>query len=549
MKIMIFILALVILMSSLNAQVDHKDWIPADLLMKINMTPLTALDQEIKDSIESYQNQIAPFIPGFPFIKKHLPKLFENITVLYREYNENHTRSAYTGPDFTVEQCLAALYKDMDTYLKWLKIMSDPDDHIHGLWCPKAFWLQGWGMMSRYEASLPSSYDPAVPTPVILSQQDNPDQDSMRSTPYIMIRNLKIGYQFDDIKYQAKAKQAFLDLAKDVHIDPFRIYTTGFSFGGQICLRHSMRYQHWYAASVPVHNDLNYINHAAMFVNTANLLNTPTRLVHGTNDSYYQDTLFKYMKAGGCPVEEFLFPTGHNADIPFRDSLILLTEFCDKHTLNPYPKIVQHTIEQLRYSRAFWIGGRYASGQSGTKFRVEVKNGNIIEITHADPDLVGFDFYLHPDLVDMSTNVKVMYSAQTLFDDMPQSKITVAIKQGTGRTSGVETLLWQELDSIRHEIFGYESPYTTPVKHSEHRRASDVKINVGPNPFNTSVTIKAINNVKVKIFNVNGELVHSSHAARRTSHVWQATGQPAGLYVVRVKCGNQELKQKLLLIK
>ncbi len=88
-----------------------------------------------------------------------------------------------------------------------------------------------------------------------------------------MLRNVRASYQFNFSKLEAKTRAAILDIAKDLHIDPFRIFKTGFSFGGQ---------------------------------------NTPARLLHGDTDNFRTDgySVYQDMLAAGCTVEYMTYTGG-----------------------------------------------------------------------------------------------------------------------------------------------------------------------------------------------------------------------------------------------
>jgi hypothetical protein len=75
-------------------------------------------------------------------------------------------------------------------------------------------------------------------------------------------------------------------------------------------------------------------------------------------------------------------------------------------------------------------------------------------------------------------------------------------------------------------------------------------INVYPNPFSTSVAIKAmryeLRAMSIDIYDITGKLVWS-HVPRRTSHVWSAVNQPNGTYIIRADLGNRITVKKVVL--
>jgi hypothetical protein len=81
-------------------------------------------------------------------------------------------------------------------------------------------------------------------------------------------------------------------------------------------------------------------------------------------------------------------------------------------------------------------------------------------------------------------------------------------------------------------------------------------IEVYPNPFSTSVSIKAMSNeqraMSVEIFDLVGRVVRATSDVRRATYMWDGRddrGQlvPDGVYVVRLKAGNQLVKKKVIL--
>ena len=87
---------------------------------------------------------------------------------------------------------------------------------------------------------------------------------------------------------------------------------------------------------------------------------------------------------------------------------------------------------------------------------------------------------------------------------------------------------------------------------------SDFKLtNIYPNPFNPSTTISYdvsnLSNVKISIYNINGQLVEilkdQLHKAGQYNITWNANEYTSGVYFVKLMAGNFVDRQKIILIK
>jgi hypothetical protein len=87
---------------------------------------------------------------------------------------------------------------------------------------------------------------------------------------------------------------------------------------------------------------------------------------------------------------------------------------------------------------------------------------------------------------------------------------------------------------------------------------SDVmKLSVFPNPFSTSVNIKCsvrneklgIGIVKIAVYDIKGKLVYSQLPIPNSQLGWDSSNHPSGIYLVKVRVGNQILTKKITLLK
>jgi hypothetical protein len=454
--------------------------------------------------------------------------------------------------------------------------------------------LDSDGRVYNYTALIPHCFNPtdlSKAWPLICVEQVEPGfRDAFyniaRDVPYIVI---------------PYGREAFIkDLARDVHIDPFRIYQTGHSQGGHISLSKCWEHPDHFAAVVPEASDLKLPNQWFYHDCIKTLKNKPIRFVQGNFDGYLPGTLNVYetMLEAGCNVEQVLFYGAHNA-WPFRDfdgfNNYILSFMKDK-VLVPFPRTVSHSIEfakASKYSRAYWVNGRLAENYPGDGlfgvnpvFQVTAEANNIIRIDSADALFSKFDFYLDSHLVDMNEPVTVVKGGQTLHQgDIPANgKVSVTMynvynKPATPTTKPAQVLamhvgnndekvLWQRLDSIRCAVFGVcgeQPPVVNAVKNGGNGPAGELLMRVFPNPANKAATIhfavprsaQAVD-VKVEIYNINGTMVRSLYSVPDISGshkvVWDGladTGLRAtsGIYLVRCTAGGHVRTMNFTFIK
>ncbi|HET6430236.1 MAG TPA: hypothetical protein VFJ30_17600 [Phycisphaerae bacterium] len=304
------------------------------------------------------------------------------------------------------------------------------------------------GIASAGLLSVPKDYTPDKAWPVVVSTQDNPAPERMKETPYFVVHAGGKGAQCT-----AAIRSDLTALAGKYNIDPFRIYGTGFSRGGQEILIQAWRHPHWFAAIAPVCSDLREKpdrNRRDLCVKY--LLNVPTLMLHGEGDNF-RDTgqiEFDLMKQAGCDVTWKVFPGGHSPARPFKEDVKLLTDFFDKHKLNPWPKRVVHIVEGKQFSRAFWVDAVLVKDAADQRavFDVQVGKDNRIEVK-ADELIASLDLYLSEKLLDMAKPVTVAAGDKTLYTGPAKPMITVKLREGAKYERTAVKPLWQELTEIR----------------------------------------------------------------------------------------------------
>ena len=324
--------------------------------------------------------------------------------------------------------------------------------------------ILAWGaQLQAGLLSVPDDYTPDKSWPVVVSTQDNPAPELMKRTPYFLVHAGGQG-----TVATRKIHDELTALAARYNIDPFRIYGTGFSRGGQEILIQAWQHPDWFAAIAPVCSDLREKpDRNRRDLNVKYLVNVPTLMLHGTGDSFRRTGEIEYelMKEAGCPVIWQTYAGGHSPALPFKQNVKLLTDFFDKHRLDLYPKKVVHLVEHKRYSRAFWVDSTLVKDASGIKavFQVEVKDGNRIEV-EANELIASLQLHLNEKLVDMKKPVTVVAGEKTLYQGPAKAVLTVKLRDGEAYQPEPSRPLWEELLEIRKKAPAATQPAAAAVR-------------------------------------------------------------------------------------
>jgi dienelactone hydrolase len=296
--------------------------------------------------------------------------------------------------------------------------------------------------------AVPEKYTPAKSWPVIVSTQDNPDPELTKKTDYFLVHAGGQG-----AACTTKIRSELLSLAARYNIDPFRIYGTGFSRGGQEIEIQAWQHPDWFAAIAPVCSDLREKpDRNDRHLNVQYLQNVPTLMLHGTGDSFRDEGQIEFdlAKKAGVPVTWQTYQGGHSPAVPFKQNVKLLTDFFDKHKLDPYPKEVTHLVESNRLRRAFWADCSLVKETPTVKgvYKVKVKDGNVIAV-ETNEHIATLALALNDKLVDMSKPVKVVAGDKTLYEGPAKERLVVKIRDGEAYTPTEEKPLWQEIQAVR----------------------------------------------------------------------------------------------------
>jgi len=432
------------------AEAAKPAWPPRALADKLDAEPKEELDRRIKTLIEEWEARIAKLEAPAGMVSRAMPSLHDNLRALYNEYNAGSRGKRYPKCHFTVEQCLDWWKKDMKFLVAdCLEKGVDPAEKCGGRWMAKCCWVPATKMLVRYDLIAPAGYDRSKKHPVLYTFQSGPSMAQMKRVPYFLIQSVQKGYPKSMVHLEAKTRAIIIDAAREASIDPFRVYGTGHSYGGHTTLLQAYRHPDWFAAVCPLNSDL---RRPKQIEHTGHII-TPSLLSHGTGDSFRVSgkKVFETMKAGGnCVVEWQDYDGGHTGQPVFAGDIKKITDFCDKHVLDPYPKKVVHVVEHKRYSRAFWIDVILVKDMGGANAVVEVvvKPGNVIELTASD-QVQAVDMYLAAELVDMKKPVKVLSGGRTLFSGPVADKITVKIRDGAKFWQRKQKALWEEIRAVQ----------------------------------------------------------------------------------------------------
>ncbi|PCJ57397.1 MAG: hypothetical protein COA79_16140 [Planctomycetota bacterium] len=301
------------------------------------------------------------------------------------------------------------------------------------------------------DISKPDKYDKKMAWPVIIATQSNPVAEVMKKENYFVIH---AGGKGTEVK--TKVDKYLKQLATRYHIDPMRIYATSFSRGGHEVLLQTMNNPHMFAAIAPVCNDLRsgpYVNYVKY------LNNNPTLFIHGSRDSFRATAkkLMKTMLDAGCIVEWKDYEGGHTPKPLFNKDMSPILSFFRKHKFNPYPKKIEHVVNHKRYARSFWTQGWPIEdkGNLGAIYKVEVKEGNKIEVT-ANEKISVVMLLLNKNIIDMDKELIVTSGEKVMFKGKPKERIDLKFRDSKISYTKIYPVLWEELEKIRQEKWGIE---------------------------------------------------------------------------------------------
>jgi len=220
-------------------------------------------------------------------------------------------------------------------------------------------------------------------------------------------------------------------------------------------LEEAWTYPHHFAAIIPLCEDLRpketYGNRPKEKL-LKYIQQTPVYLLHGDHDSFLQTgkANYEYMKASGCPVQFDTYPGGHTPLPIWYGKFTTLTDFFEKHVLDPYPKKLVHVIYRPDATRAFWADAQAAQPANDKPYpdyEVKVLDGNVIEVKGSE-EVKKLIFHLNDKLVDMTKPVTVTSEGKEFYKGKAEPKLTVTLHEGAAANKEGGIPLWEQITAL-----------------------------------------------------------------------------------------------------
>ncbi len=556
--------------------------IPQTLIAKMDTTvPRYPSDTLWKKLASEYASRINQLDSSNLLVQKNLPRLQEKVLLIYKSFN-NIDRY---GSNLYHYMAATSLLPYLELYVSALERGVDPARSFPGSHIGGAFISPSGNYTVGYRYAIPVSYSPLKAFPAVVCFQSEPNPVTVSHSSYIFVW-----------AQSGTSKETFMDIAKDLHMDPFGTYIVSHSDGALGGVQNAARIPHNFAAYVPLSSGIREPIRFDTWQYIRYLQNIPVLIMCGTTDPFIANNqaVYQEISAAGGIVEWRSWVGYHEQSVLSEEiEFQIMTDFFDKYRLYPYPQTVTHLIDNIKYTRAYWVNALLnknysASGTElymlGVSFKVTAhKTINTIEVEYADNHISGFDFFLNDSLVsNKSQPVKVVRGSDTLFNGIipGDGKLTVHLydassiptslppmHQAAGYFSNMETtLLWEGLSAIEQTYFGATTPIPRDVPAQQTSVEADIindqqplVVTVGPNPFNPATTITVNHGgavtVSLKIYTIKGEMVKdltpsfSNTGSSAHSCVWDAGKMPSGTYIVRAVKGKQAITKQITLLK
>ena len=411
-----------------------------------------------------------------PLVARYLPRLREKLMVAHVACMPDGNATNQIG----MMMAGIALEGYFAFFLDKLERGLDPESYLPGAIVSSAF-LASDGSVSAYRYTVPRSYDPKRPQAFMGMCQAMGAPDLYVNSPYVNM--FQMNYLVTEVLHEA-----VLDLAKDVHIDPFRVCLTSHSQGGELVYQAAWRYPDTWAAVATASCDVRTPSRYNRFWQTQYAGGPPVRITVGDRDFFTEccKEVYQGLRDKGAIVDWGSW-NGDHGQIVFSQPFIyqLITDHFDKWRLYPYPERIVHLIEDTLTTRAYWanayLNRKYDRRDDlcETWFCVRAdKAANTIVIEHASDRISGFDFDLTAALVDPAKPVRVVDAAgKTLYEGPVPADGPLLVKRydadsipaslpAYDRTADYVSeadprALWEQLRDIQQQRFGHASAVPT----------------------------------------------------------------------------------------
>ena len=407
-----------------------------------------------------------------PLVARYLPRLREKLMVAHVACIPDG------GATDEINMLFAgiALEGYFAFFLDKLERKLDPDLYLPGAHLGSAF-LAIDGSVSAYQYTVPRSYDPKHPQAFMGMCQAMGSPDLFVNSPYVNM--FQMNYLVTEVLHQA-----VLDLAKDVHIDPFRVCLTSHSQGGELVYQAAWRYPQTWAAVATASCDVRTPSRYGRFWQTQYAGGPPVRITVGDRDSFTEccKEVYQGLRDKRAIVDWGSWNGDHGQIVFSQPSIYqLITDHFDKWRLNPHPERIVHLIEDTLTTRAYWANAYLNRDYDRREDLCETwfcvradKAANTIVIEHAGDRISGFDFHLTAALVDPAKPVKVVDAAgKTIFEGPVPAEGPLMVKRydkdtipaslpAYDRTADYVSkaeprVMWEKLRDIQQQRFGQAS--------------------------------------------------------------------------------------------
>lgn len=417
-----------------------------------------------------------------PLVARHLPRLREKLMVAYVACIPDGSPPAQINMMFAG----IGLEGYFAFFLDKLERKLDPDLYLPGALLGSAF-LASDGSVSAYQYTVPRSYDPRHPQAFMGMCQVMGAPDLYVNSPYINM--FQMNYLVTEV-----LQQSILDLAQDLHIDPFRVCLTSHSQGGELVYQAAWRYPHTWAAVATASCDVRTPSRYDRFWQTKYAGGPPVRITVGDRDDFTEccKEVYQEMRDKGALVDWGSWNGDHGQIVFSQPSIYqMITDHFDKWRLYPYPERIVHLVEDTLTTRAYWANAYLNRDYDRredlceTWFRVRAdKAANTIVIEHASDRISAFEFHLNPAILDLGKPVTVVEApGKTLYKGpVPADGLLMVKRYDKGtipaslpaydRTadyvSGADPrVLWEKLQEIQKQRFGQASPVPAQARIGE----------------------------------------------------------------------------------
>jgi poly(3-hydroxybutyrate) depolymerase len=424
-----------------------------------------------------------------------------------------------------VEYILRVL-AEAESWIEALAAGRDPFQERKGLF-EKAFYSRVDGSLQPYTVFVPKDYDGKSAWPLLLllhgsggdqweitQAAANLDgrsvfrgalEEKEQEPRFLLCAPLARGPSGYEQIAEVDVLQTLEEVQRDYRVDPDRVYALGWSMGGAGSFLMATRFPDRFAAVMPIAGSMDTELIAnARYVPCWNFHELGDREVSPgfTNvaESAYHSLGLPYH--AGIRDAAFVWSPWSDHWVGYRmsGSLNEIEGILGTYRRNRFPKEVTLISTELRHNRAYWV--RVDSFERYSEpARLQARlDGNTIEISSTN--VRAFTLFLSPNLLDMSSNVRVKQNGQLVYAGKPEAEVRVGspVTPGLHKEQGLSGPLSdifyepflvvygtqgddkQEIDAARKEAEAIRTKglrgvrfYAVPIKSDHEVTAADIE--------------------------------------------------------------------------